>query len=368
MDLHSGDFSNGYSIVIIVENKRFSRLRQKIMKTSKIILTVVSTLLFLLIPQTVFCQTEKLDIIEYTPPKGWAKTPKDGLMVYNDFDKNTGGFCLLTVYPGTVSLGSPTKDFVNTWNENVVKPFKAEANPKTEMQTDDGWTSVSAATQIESDGAKSAVMMTVVSGYGRTASILAILNNQQYLPQIEAFMAGIKMNKAQAIADAKPPPTAPTSPTAPVANSYSPAALVGKWGTGTAGDTVSGNYIQYGSNAAQKYYQFNADGTYSFIYSGYSGLAGSTGSFQITMEESGVYALNGDSMTITPKKSQTKSKSEGLKNNPLETITYRWTIHYFEGIGEYSLILHPDHQTKRDGGFDYALAFPDSYIYSQIKK
>jgi hypothetical protein len=210
-------------------------------------------------------------------------------------------------------------------------------------------------------------MMTVVSGYGRAASILAILNNQEYLPQIEAFLAVIKMDKTRAMADAKPPPTTSTSPATPAANSYSPAALVGKWGTGTAGDTVSGNYIQYGSVASQKYYQFKADGTYSFIYSGYSGLAGTTGAFHITMEESGVYTLNGDSMTITPKKSQTKSNSDGLKNNPLETVTYRWTIYYFEGIGEYVLILHPDHQTKRDGGFDYVLAFPDSYSYSRIK-
>jgi len=328
---------------------------------------VIVTTIVLFIPQRIFCQTEKLDIIEYTPPAGWAKTPKDGLMVYNTSDKNTGGFCLLTVYPSIASAGSPTKDFANAWNEKVVKPFKVDANPKTETQTQDGWTSVSTAAQFESDGITSAVMMTVITGYGRTASVLAILNNQEYLPQIEAFVTGIRMDKAIAIADARPPAATPTSPTTPVANSYSPAALVGKWGNGTSGDTVSGNYIQYGSNASQKYYQFKADGTYSFIYSGYSGLAGTMGSFHITMEESGVYTLNGDSMTITPKKSQTKSNSEGLKNNPLETVVYRWTIHYFEGIGEYALIMHPDHQTKRDGGFDYVLAFPDSYSYSRIK-
>src|SRR5260221_954458 len=338
------------------------------MKLATILLTFLMVqVAFMLAPRLAFCQTEKIDIVQFTSPKGWTKTPKDGLMVYSNSDKNTGGYCLLTVYPSTASAGSPNKDFANEWNEKVVKAFKAEANPKTETQTEDGWTSVSAATQIESDRITSAVIMTVISGYGRAASILAILNNQEYLPQVDAFMTGIKMDKAQAIADAKPSPTTPTSPTTPVANSYSPAALVGKWGTGIAGDTVSGNYIQYGSVASQKYYQFNADGTYSFIYSGYSGLAGTAGAFQITMEESGVYTLNGDSMTITPKKSQTRSKSEGLKNNPLEAVTYRWTIHYFEGIGEYALVLHPDHQTKRDGGFDYAMAFPDSYIYSQIK-
>ena len=327
----------------------------------------VVQVIFFCVPQRVSCQAEKLDIVEFTPPTGWTKTPKDGLMVYSTADKTTGAFCLLTVYPSSPTAGSPQRDFASAWTDRVVSPFKAEANPKTETQTDDGWTSVSAATEIDSDAGKSAVMMTVVSGYGRTASILAILNNQQFFPQVEAFMAGIKMNKAKAIAEAKPAATAPASTTTPVANSYSPAELVGKWGTGTAGNTVSGNYIQYGSNAAQKYYQFNADGTYSFIYSGYSGLAGTIGSFNVTMEESGVYTLNGDSMTITPKKSQTRSNSEGLRNNPLETVVYRWTIHYFEGIGEYALIMHPDHQTKRDGGFDYVLAFPNSYSYSRMK-
>ena len=345
------------------------------MKTSKIILALFIAQIFcLFIPPPIFCQTEKIDIIQFASPKGWTKTPKDGLTVYSNSDKNTGGFCLLTVYPSTASAGSPSKDFANEWTEKVVKAFKAEAKPKTETQTVDGWTSVSAATQIESNGVKSAVMMTVISGYGRTAGILALLNNQEYLPQIEAFMTGIKMDRDQAVADAKPPattptaPTSPTAPTAPVANLYSPAALIGKWGNGTAGDTVSGNYIQYGSNASQKSYQFNADETYNFIYSGYSGLAGQSGTFQITMVESGVYTLDGDSMTITPKKSQTKSNSEGLKNNPLETVTYRWTIHYFEGIREYALIMHPDHQTKRDGEFDYVGAFPKSYYYSPIKK
>ncbi|CAN5714622.1 hypothetical protein BH18ACI1_BH18ACI1_16830 [soil metagenome] len=31
----------------------------------------------LLIPQTVFSQKEKLGVVQYTPPKGWAKTPSD---------------------------------------------------------------------------------------------------------------------------------------------------------------------------------------------------------------------------------------------------------------------------------------------------
>src|SRR6476619_2246288 len=126
--------------------------KEIIMKASRITVTFFIAGLFLFNAQMVFCPSEKVDIIEYTPPKGWTKTPKDGLMVFSDTDKNTGGFCLLTVYPSTASMSSPQKDFVNTWNERVVKAFKADANPKTDMQTQDGWTSVSAAAQFESGG------------------------------------------------------------------------------------------------------------------------------------------------------------------------------------------------------------------------
>jgi hypothetical protein len=338
------------------------------MKISKIILALVFTFLFLFIPQTIFCQTEKIDIIQYTPPKDWKKTPKDGLVVYNIFDKTTGGYCLLTVYPSIESVGDSKKDFATQWNERVVKAFKAEENPKTETQTDNGWTSVSAATQFESDGVKSAVMMTVISGYGRTASVLALLNNQEFFPQVDAFMTSIKMDKDQAIADVTPTPTTPTAPTAPtapttpVANSYDPAALVGKWSNGT-----SGGAIGYGTNASQKQYTFNADGTYSFDSAGWSGTVGYAGAFHIQTHETGVYTINGDSMTITPKTSKTTSNSE-VTQKPLEIVTYSWTIHYFEGIKEYALIMHPDHQTKRDGEFDYLGGFPNSYYYSPMKK
>lgn len=323
------------------------------MKTSKIILALF---IVQVVASAIFSQTEKVDIIEYTPPNGWTKTPKDGLMVYNNYDKATGGFCLLTVYQSIASAGSADKDFVNSWNERVAQPFKADANPKTETQTQDGWTSVTGAAQIESDGGKSAVLMTVVSGYGRTASILAIFNNQEYVPQIDAFMAGIKMNKAKAIAEAKPPST-----NNPAVGSSSNS-IVGTWGEGT-----SGGAIGYGTNASQKQYTFNADGTYSFAYSGWSGTVGYAGAFHIQVRESGIYKIDGDLITITPRRSSKESNSD-VRPNPLEIVTYKWIIRYYEGSHDTCLVLHPDHKTVRDGEFAYLGDFPNSYCYSPIKK
>ncbi|HSS21675.1 MAG TPA: lipocalin family protein [Pyrinomonadaceae bacterium] len=332
------------------------------MKVSKIILGLfVAQVLCLSLPQTIFCQTETLDMVRYTPPKGWTKTTKKDAVIYVAADKTNNTFCVLTIHSGTASSGNVEKDFAAEWKNFVVTPHQAEANPKTETETKDGWTMISANAPIEIDGIKSLAALFVFSGFGKTTSILAILNSNTYLKPLATFMDTIKLDQTPIAAQTQAPANSP------VANSPGAPTLVGKWGTGTAADMVSGNFVTYASNATQKFYQFKADGTYSFVYSGYSGLVGSAGSFHITTQESGVYSVNGDSITITPRKSQTNSNSGGLKNNPLETVTYRWTIHYFEGIGEYALILHPDQQTNRDGGFDYVLAFPNSYSYSQMK-
>jgi hypothetical protein len=256
------------------------------MKVTKIIFGLFfAQILCLFVPQIVFCQTEKLDIIQYTPPKGWTRTPKEGVMVFSDINKTTNGFCVLTVYASTQSAGSSQKDFANQWNELVVKPFKAEANPKTETQSDDGWTSVSGATQIESEGIKSYLIMTVLSGYGKTASVYAILNDQAYLPQLDAFMASIKMDKTKV--SAAPTPTIQNNDPFPDRPGYAPqkplsgmlsatitmADLVGNWdhdagSVQTYIDSYTGDYSHRNTTFYGEQYLIRSDGTLDYKFVG----------------------------------------------------------------------------------------------------
>lgn len=257
------------------------------MKDSRAILALlVAQILCLIVPQTIFCQTETLDIIQYTPPKGWANTPKEGVMVYSDSNKTTNGFCILTVYASTPSAGSPQKDFANEWNELVVKPFKADANPKTVTQTQDGWTSVSGAAQIESDGIKSDVIMTVLSGYGKTASVYAVLNDQSYLPQLDAFMASIKMNKISVPANLSPtiqndpfpdrPGYAPQKPLmGTLKASITMADLAGNWDQGAGGvqtyvDAYTGDYSHTNTTFYGEQYLIQSDGMFTYKFVGRS--------------------------------------------------------------------------------------------------
>ena len=69
----------------------------------------------MLIPQTVFGQSEKLGIVQYTAPKGWTKTPKENVVVFSEVDQAASRFCIITLYGATPGTGKPESDFAREW-------------------------------------------------------------------------------------------------------------------------------------------------------------------------------------------------------------------------------------------------------------
>ncbi|HEX3101335.1 MAG TPA: hypothetical protein VHQ01_06085, partial [Pyrinomonadaceae bacterium] len=122
-------------------------------------------------------QSQSLDILRFTPPKSWTLTNKGGAVVISNIESAKNAFCVVTISSSRPSEGTPQSDFTKEWASQIVVPYKADAKPKSESQTDAGWTTTSAASPIEIDGIKSLALLTVISGYGRVATILSILNS-----------------------------------------------------------------------------------------------------------------------------------------------------------------------------------------------
>jgi hypothetical protein len=161
----------------------------------------VLILMALLTPGTAFCQTEKLGILKYTPPSRWTKTQKqENVVAFSTLNQTTDGFCIITIYGATPSGGNPQADFNKEWNNLAVQTLKAEPNPKTETESDAGWTATAGGGAIDYQGGKALVFLTVFTGFGKTSSVLGVLNDQSYLPQLQAFIAGIEMDKTAAAA------------------------------------------------------------------------------------------------------------------------------------------------------------------------
>ncbi len=256
------------------------------MKVSKIILALfITKLFFLFVPQKIFSQTEALDGVRFTPPKGWAKTVKEGATVYTDIDKAGNTFCILTVYAATPSTGDPKRDFATKWKESVVTPFKAEAGPKTETQTAvDGWTATAGGSLIDMNGLKTAVILTVFSGFGRTASVLAIFNDESYSARMQAVVDSLRVDKGTVLSN--PPPAAQTDPfpdkpgyqpqkplAGPLKDSITIADIVGTWDEGGASvttyvDSSSGNYSGTDTTFYAQSYAIKPDGTFDHKFQG----------------------------------------------------------------------------------------------------
>lgn len=162
----------------------------------KIISLLAKIFHLLIISVNCFSQTETFDIITYHPPKDWKKDLKEGAVNYTNLNTTAGTFCVITMYASTESVGDAQKNFNNEWTNLVVTPYKAEANPKTETQTTaDGWEAVTGASQVNVDGNDIYIMLTVISGFGKSVSIRSSLNDQSYTTQIDALFETMELAK-----------------------------------------------------------------------------------------------------------------------------------------------------------------------------
>ncbi len=145
-----------------------------------------------------FSQIETFDIATYTPPKDFKKDAKPGVVNYINTNTTKGTFCVITMYANTASSGDAQKDFANEWVALAVTPYKAEANPKTETQkTGEGWEAVTGAAAVKVDGNDVYIILTVISGFGKTLSVRSSLNDLAYTAQIDALMETMKLDKTK---------------------------------------------------------------------------------------------------------------------------------------------------------------------------
>jgi hypothetical protein len=156
-------------------------------------------IVFSFAPQTTFGQTEKLGIVKYTPPPAWNKTQtQQNVVAFSILNQTTGGFCIITLYGATPGTGNAQSDFTREWNNLVVQTMKAEANPQTETDAADGWTAIGGGGAVDFQSTKALAFLTVISGFGKVVSVLGVTNVQSYIPQFQAFIAGIEMDKTAA--------------------------------------------------------------------------------------------------------------------------------------------------------------------------
>lgn len=177
--------------------------------------SLIAALFVLLFISSIFAQqTEKFDIVSYSPPSGWQKTGNSDAMFLTTEDKSKNVFCAITVFRAFASKGDSKTNFNAAWNSLISDSFKLLTAPQMSAPSnDDGWTIESGVAAYEKNGAKGMLMLITASGGDKMFNVLVLTNTDAYQSQVSSFLESVKLPQLTAIQN--------TTQTSPLDNSVS---------------------------------------------------------------------------------------------------------------------------------------------------
>ena len=219
---------------------------------------------------TANAQPQKLGIVKYTAPSGMTKLPKKNVVVFSEMNQATGKYCIISLYGATSGTGNAQNDFTREWNNLIVKTMQAEANPTTDKSEADGWTVLAGGAPVKSEVGTGLAFLTVISGFGKTVSILAVFNDTAYVGRVDTFIKGIDLDKTVVPANttaAAVPTSAPTLDQwgnlfiPPPTRELAVADLVGNWGDNPGRISTQYVFRDTGANAGTDSLHFTSKWT-----------------------------------------------------------------------------------------------------------
>lgn len=192
--------------------------------------TVLTLLLALGVGVTALHAQQRFGAITYSVPEGYELRSEAQRITFVR-DAGDGTACFVHVYQALASTGDAAADFRHFWGQLVTQPY-GSALPETHTVTDQGWTATAAGTQVTDQGHPYTLMLTVVSGHGRTVPIVAYYDHERYADDIARIIEGLDIDKDPAAAStASAAPAAASAPPAPTSVPASSAAIAGHAGT-----------------------------------------------------------------------------------------------------------------------------------------
>jgi hypothetical protein len=281
-------------------------------------------------------------------------------------DKATGAFCVVTLYRSVDAETDSRANFNVAWNALVNEILKTKVKPQIGAPgIKDGWTAEAGLAPVDTPDLKGAALLTTFTGGSKLISVLVLTNSDTFQKEIETIVDSIKLPPA------KPVAAQGTAPATPAAGDS--ARLIGKWQRASSGMPAYGDPVAWGTAGYTKSrYEFKADGTYIYTERSFRMMMQTI----LIVREDGKYTLNGNTITVTPQTSTISSyKKDGgvdalgalvkTQNRQLETATYKFNFHFFEGIKEWNLVLQADRTTQRDGPFSNNTTFSNAWYFDQ---
>lgn len=300
----------------------------------------------------VSAQKETYDILSFSLPKSWKKEILENVLQLSAVDNKTGEYIAVVVVKSSTSNLSASENFTDYWTKLVKGTVTVNEEPAmTVPSKDKEWDIISGQAHYTDGSNKGIVTQITATGYGKVISLVAMTNTEKFKNDLEQFFNSLEL-------------TALTTQTTNERTSRTNGnTIVGIWANyileSNGGYYANGIYVtNYTAGYFRKEYTFYANGTYRFLEKDWS----------VNMKdiffayETGTWTINGNKLTIKPTSGKNESWSKAASGRTtewgslvkatarkLETITYTYNFHYYEGTKETSLLLYYNKDTERDG-------------------
>ncbi|RPA70392.1 hypothetical protein EF405_03740 [Cyclobacteriaceae bacterium YHN15] len=314
---------------------------------------------------------EKYGQVGFVPPAQWSRNSGDGYLAFTKINQESGEFGRIILYQEEKSSGSLDVDFKEDWQSLIeanYQPKDLTDFSKTSFNSE--WNAIIGVAPFVYQNQNQAVVLVTLSNRKQKISYVFLSNTTAYEKELEDFGSSLEFSFSH--------PTAISSGEKPISNS-SPTQVVidqqilGKWNRSASVSPFFSNPAAWGSSGYTTCrYEFFQDGTYHYTERNF----GYAYEDIILVRENGQYSADGGVLTITPIESQVEryGKKNGgdelgnlkeKKSRTLEKVAYRYKLHYFEGIGQWNLVLQADRPTQRDGNFSSNTTFPNAWYFDQ---
>lgn len=325
---------------------------------------------------------QSFDIVSFSLDPAWKKEAQQDWMAYRIENPAKKTYARIVLYPSLPSSGNPETDFQKEWNELVVPQYKPGQNINEALSDyKDGWKAKLRVAPFVFNQVNQAVILLMLTDGKKKMSFVFLTNTEEFQKDFEAFGSSLAFGSVTLQTPAsKPTPAVQQTPPSTQNTAIGQKAavqldqkLLGKWNRSASVSPLWASPAEWGTSGYTTCrYEFFTDGTYQYTERNFSYSFSSI----IIVKESGEYAASGGFLTISPTQSLVEkySKKNGVdelgnllesKGRTLEKAAYRYQFHYFEGIGEWNLVLQADRTTQRDGNFSSNTTFPNAWYFDQ---
>ena len=142
-----------------------------------------------------YCQTT-FDVFNYTEPAGWNKETKSTMVSYSTSYDKKGSICMISLYANSNGKETQRANFDNEWHKLVASKLGVTDKPEvTKAANVSGWETMTGVAEFEFNKVKAAAMLTTFTNSGKTASLLCVFNDQEYVANFSSFITNLSLGK-----------------------------------------------------------------------------------------------------------------------------------------------------------------------------